>query len=103
MGSSPDEIAADLKVQVAKSDEWMRQTTEYRAKLCQRFDRLEDKIDSMAEKLASIPCRVHIERMDGFDKRLDSHSGHIGKLWAAAGTIAMTVIGAFIAYAFKIQ
>jgi hypothetical protein len=100
MSRTHEEIDSDLKVQTAKHDEFLRTTIEYRTKLCQRFDRIENKIDVMSEKIATIPCAVHIERMNGFEKRIDKHGVNIGRLYAVAGVIAMALISAFIGHAF---
>jgi hypothetical protein len=100
MPRTPEEIDSDLKVQTAKHDDFLRTTVEYRNKLCARFDRIENKIDVMNEKIATIPCAVHIERMNGFEKRIEKHGFHIGRLYAIAGIIAMALISAFIGHAF---
>ena len=100
MPITTEELASDLKVQIAKADEQAKATACYRAKQDVWKERIEDKIDSMAEKLATLPCAVHVKVMEGIEKRLNSHSGHIGKLYALAGVVAIALVYSYIGHAF---
>jgi len=98
---TPDELESDYRVLVTKIEDFIEATKDYRLALCKKLDIMNDKIDRMSDRISSMPCKVHVQRMEDMDKRLNSHSSHISKLWAACGTIVMIIVAAYFEMMIK--
>ena len=78
------------------------ETRLYRENLCRKIDGIVNTQSAMAEKLASLPCGVHIERMKGYYSRIGSHARHIGVLYTIFGVVCTALFYSYIGHAFGV-
>lgn len=94
-----------LAIQVAtlerRLEDFMDVTKDYRLELCKKFDIVNLKLDTMNDKLMSLPCPERAERAKHVDNRINHLWQNMYAVWGVIGAGYAYVIKTFWEHFYK--